>query len=302
MSLQVDSKAFIRTNVSLKSYSTYKIGGASRFFAEPHTQDELIRVLEFRHSEGLRILILGRGSNLLISDDGFDGLAISLRQMECERFSIEHKTNLVVSAGMSLCRVSTLSQEQSLSGSEFLCHIPGTMGGAIIMNAGFGRRGGAYQEIKDILETFTVVDLNGNIREIHYRDVQFDYRQTNIPQDVIILEAKFRLIPKDRREVEAEIKANFAYRNQVQDLRYPSAGSTFKNPKNSTLTSGQLLDRVHMKKVRVGGAMVSDRHANFFLNVDQASSQDVLDLISLAKKRVSEEFGIELQPEVRYVS
>ncbi len=301
MSLQVDSKTFIRTNVSLKSYSTYKIGGVARFFAEPHTQDELIRILEFRHSEGLRVLILGRGSNLLISDEGFDGLAISLRQLECERFSVENQTDLVLSAGMSLCRVSTISQEQSLAGSEFLCHIPGTVGGAVIMNAGFGRRGGPYREIKDILETFTAVDLNGDVKKIHHDEIKFDYRQTDIPQNLILIEAKFRLVPKNPKEVEAEIKANFAYRNEVQDLRYPSAGSTFKNPQNSTFTSGQLLDRVHMKKVRIGGAMVSDRHANFFLNVDRASAQDVLDLIALAKKRVSEEFGIELHPEVRYV-
>ena len=301
MNLQVDSKTFIRTNVSLKSYSTYKIGGVARFFAEPHTQDELIRILEFRRSEGLRVLILGRGSNLLISDEGFDGLAISLRQLECERFSVENQTDLVLSAGMSLCRVSTISQEQSLAGSEFLCHIPGTVGGAVIMNAGFGRRGGPYREIKDILETFTAVDLNGDVKKIHHDEIKFDYRQTDIPQNLILIEAKFRLVPKNPKEVEAEIKANFAYRNEVQDLRYPSAGSTFKNPQNSTFTSGQLLDRVHMKKVRIGGAMVSDRHANFFLNVDRASAQDVLDLIALAKKRVSEEFGIELHPEVRYV-
>ncbi len=302
MSLQVDSKTHIRTNVSLKSYSTYKIGGTARYFAEPQTQDELFRVLEFRCSEGLRVLIIGRGSNLLISDDGFDGLALSLRHMDAEKFSVEHQTDLVVSAGMSLCRVSTLSQEQSLGGSEFLCHIPGTVGGAIIMNAGFGRRGGTYCEIKNILDSFTAIDLNGNFKKIHRDEIQFDYRQTNIPQDLIILAAKFRLAPKDCKEVEAEIKANFAYRNEVQDLRYPSAGSTFKNPKNSTLTSGQLLDRVQMKKVRIGGAMVSDRHANFFLNVDHATSQNVLDLISEAKKRVFEEFGVQLHPEVRYVS
>ena len=302
MSLQVDSKTFIHTNISLKSYSTYKIGGVARFFAEPHTQDELIRILEFRRSEGLRVLIIGRGSNLLISDDGFDGLAISLRQMECERFSVENKTHLIVSAGMSLCRVSMVSAEESLSGSEFMCHIPGTVGGAVIMNAGFGRRDAAYREIKDILDTFTAVDLNGNFKKIHSDEIEFDYRQTNIPQDLIILEAKFRLIPRGQKEVEAEIKANFAYRNEVQDLRFPSAGSTFKNPKGCSYTSGQLLDRVQMKKVRIGGAMVSDRHANFFLNIDRATSRDVLDLIALAQKRVFEEFGVELHPEVRYVS
>lgn len=302
MSLQVDLKTHIRTNVSLKSYSTYKIGGTARFFAEPQTQDELFRILEFRRSEGLRVLIIGRGSNLLISDDGFDGLALSLRHMDAERFSVEHQTDLVVSAGMSLCRVSTVSQEQSLGGSEFLCHIPGTVGGAVTMNAGFGRRGGTYCEIRNILDSFTAIDLNGNFKKIRRDEIQFDYRQTSIPQDLIILEARFQLLPKDRKEVEAEIKANFAYRNEVQDLRHPSAGSTFKNPKNSTLTSGQLLDRVHMKKVRIGGAMVSDRHANFFLNVDHATAQNVLDLMSEAQKRVFEEFGIQLYPEVRYVS
>lgn len=302
MSLQVDSKTFIRTNVPLKSYSTYKIGGNARFFAEPQTQDELIRILEFRRSEGLRLVVIGRGSNLLISDEGFDGLILSLRQFESERFSVEDPTDLVVSAGMSLCRVSVVSQEQSLGGSEFLCHIPGTVGGAVMMNAGFGRRGGTYCEIKNILHSFTAVDLNGHVKRIRSDEIQFDYRQTNIPQDLIILEAQFRLVPKAQKEVEAEIKANFAYRNEVQDLRYPSAGSTFKNPKNSPYTSGQLLDQVQMKKVRIGGAMVSDRHANFFLNVDHAASRDVLDLISVAQKRVFEKFGIQLHPEVRYVS
>ena len=301
MSLQVDLKTFIRTDVSLKSYSTYKIGGVARYFAEPRTQDELIRILEFRKSEGLRVLTIGRGSNLLISDDGFDGLAISLRQMESERFSVQNKSELVVSAGMSLARVSTVSEEQSLSGSEFLCHIPGTVGGAVIMNAGFGRKGAPYCEIKDIFESLAAVDLNGKFHTIQNSDIQFDYRQTNIPKDLIILEAKFRLIPRDPKEVESEIKANFAYRNEVQDLRYPSAGSTFKNPKGTTYTSGQLLDQVRMKKMRIGGAMVSERHANFFLNVDHATSRNVLDLMSTAQKRVSEEFGIELQPEVRYV-
>ncbi len=301
MSLQVDSKTFIRTNISLKSYSTFKIGGIARYFAEPQTQEELIRVLEFRRSEGLKVLIIGRGSNLLISDDGFDGLAISLRQLESDRFSVEHQTDLIVSSGMSLFRVSALSQEQSLSGSEFLCHIPGTVGGAVVMNAGFGRRRGRYSEIKDILNLVTVVDLNGDYRKINSTEIQFNYRQSDIPQNVIILEAKFHLTPKDKKEVEEEIKANFAYRNEVQDLRYPSAGSTFKNPKNSTFTSGQLLDQVQMKKMRIGGAMVSERHANFFLNVDRASAQDILDLISIAKKRVLDEFGIDLEPEVKYV-
>ena len=303
MNSPVDLKTPIRTDVSLKSYSTFKIGGPAHFFAEPATREELFRALEFRKAEGLPLLVIGRGSNLLISDDGFSGLVISLRKLEADSFSVEDDGLLRVSSGMSLFRLSIVSQEHSLGGAEFVCHIPGTVGGAVIMNAGFGRRGHPYYEIKDIVESITVLDLNsnGSTSILRPKDIQFEYRKTALAANLIVLEASFRLKPKPKELVQEEIKANFTYRNAVQDLRYPSAGSTFKNPKGSTLTSGQLLDRVQMKKVRIGGAMVSERHANFFLNVDHATAQDVLDLISLAQKRVYEEFGIKLEPEVRYV-
>ncbi len=301
MSLQVDSKAFIRTEIPLKSYSTFKIGGNAKFFAEPQSQEELAHVLDFRRQEGASLLVIGRGSNLLISDDGFNGLAVSLRKFESDRYSIDKDGCIRVSAGMSLFRLSALAQEHSLGGAEFVCHIPGTVGGAIIMNAGFGRRGLGYFEIKDILDSFTAMDHHGEIKTFKRNEIVFEYRKTNIPEHLIILEATFRLQPKDRTLVEQEIKANFVYRNAVQDLRFPSAGSTFKNPEHSEFTSGQLLDKAKMKKVRIGGAMVSERHANFFLNVDHATAQDVLDLMDLAQKRVYEAFGIKLEPEVRYV-
>ena len=133
------------------------------------------------------------------------------------------------------------------------------------------------------------------------RDICFEYRKTSLGPNQIVLEAAFRLTPTRRELVETEIKANFAYRNSVQDLRFPSAGSTFKNPKDHPLTSGQFLERAKMKGFRIGGAMVSERHANFFLNVDHARAQDVLELIAVAQKRVFEEFGVQLEPEVRYV-
>ncbi len=296
-------KTLIRTDVPLKSYSTFKIGGPARFFSEPETRDDLIHAIEFQKKEGLPLLVIGRGSNLLISDAGFSGLALSLRKFEPNQYTVGTDGLLCVSGGMSLFRVAVLSQEHSLGGIEFVCHIPGTVGGALIMNAGFGRRGQPYYEIKDIFESCIALDANfgGGVRTLGKKDIQFDYRKTNFEPAWVILEAAFRLHPKPKESVQEEIKANFAYRNSVQDLRYPSAGSTFKNPKNYPLTSGQLLDRVQMKRMRIGGAMVSDRHANFFLNVDHATAEDVLALIALAQKRVSEEFGIELEPEVRYI-
>lgn len=302
MNLPVDSKTFIHTDVPLKSYSTFKIGGSARYFAEPVTREELFQVLDFQRLEHLPLLVIGRGSNLLVSDRGFQGLALSLRSFESTAYSVESKSFLRVSGGMSLFRVALLSQECSLGGAEFLCHIPGTVGGAVAMNAGFGRPGQGYHEIKDILDSFTVVDLNsGVLKTFRREEVLFEYRNTHLPIDSLVVEAVFKLYPKPKSEVEADIKANFAYRNLVQDLRFPSAGSTFKNPKESSLTSGQMLDRAGMKGMRAGGAMVSERHANFFLNVDHATAQDVLSLISIAQKRVFETFGVQLEPEVRYV-
>jgi UDP-N-acetylmuramate dehydrogenase len=300
MSLPVDSKTFIHTDVPLKSYSTFKIGGPARFFAEPHTREELFQVLEFQRAERLPLLAMGRGSNLLISDLGFNGLALSLRNFEPNWFSVEHEY-VRVSGGMSLFRLAVLLQEYALGGAEFVCHIPGTVGGAIAMNAGFGRPGQGYHEIKDILDSLSAIDLDsGTIKTFRREEMLFEYRNTHLPANMLIFEALFKLIPKSKKEVKAEIEANFSYRNSVQDLRFPSAGSTFKNPKNY-LTSGQLLDRAGMKGMRIGGAMVSERHANFFLNVNHATAKDVLSLMAIAQKRVCEEFGVSLEPEVRYV-
>ncbi|MBI4358683.1 MAG: UDP-N-acetylmuramate dehydrogenase [Candidatus Omnitrophica bacterium] len=302
MSLRIDSKTSIRTEVPLTSYSTFKIGGPARFFAEPRTREELFQVLEFQKAEGVSLLILGRGSNVLISDDGFSGLAVSLRQFEPDQFSVDPDGLLHVSGGMSLFRLAMISQEEGLRGVEFVCHIPGTVGGAIVMNAGFGRRGHGYFEIKDVFESCAILDLNSNqIKVLRKQDIRFEYRSSSLGSNHLVLEAAFRLTPTRREIVEAEIKANFAYRNSVQDLRFPSAGSTFKNPKDHPLTSGELLERAKMKGFRIGGAMVSERHANFFLNVDHARAQDVLELMAVARNRVFEEFGVQLEPEVRYV-
>jgi UDP-N-acetylmuramate dehydrogenase len=301
MNLPVDSKLPIRAEVPLASYSTLKIGGPASYLAEPRDRDELNSALEFQRKERLPFLVIGRGSNLLFSDDGFSGLVLSLRKLNAEDYSVERDSRLRVPAGMSLFRLAILCQEQSLSGAEFLCHIPGTVGGAIAMNAGFARPGVPYREIKDILESFTAIDLNGMVIKFQQSDVRFEYRKTYVPQGNIILEAVFRLNPKPRSLIREEIKANFSYRNSVQDLRFPSAGSIFKNPKESPLTSGQLLERAGMKGVRIGDAQVSERHANFFLNVGRAKAADMLELIELGRKRVRDEFGIELETEVKYI-
>ncbi len=289
----------IQNNVPLCRFSTLQIGGPAAYFAEPDTREALLPLLEFQKQENLPLLVIGRGSNILFSDEGFPGLVISLRKFELERIQFNPKGLVKVSAGMSLFRLSALCQEQGVSGLEFICHIPGTVGGACAMNAGFGRAGVHYQEIKDVLNSVTVLDAaTSKLRVIQRSEIDFQYRKSSLERE-IVLDATFQLKPSTREAVRDEVKANFAYRNSVQDLRYPSAGSVFKNPKKPTESAGKLIDRAGLRGTRIGGAMISEKHGNFILNVGNAKSADVLQLIDLAKSRVLEQFGIELEPEVK---
>lgn len=299
MSLQTDFGIPIQNNVPLCRFSTLQIGGPAAYFAEPNHRDVLVPLLEFQKQENLPLLIIGRGSNILFSDDGFPGLVVSLRKFELERIQFSPDGLVKASAGMSLFRISALCQEQGMSGLEFVCHIPGTVGGACAMNAGFGRAGSPYKEIKDVLKSVTVLELvSGKLRVIKRQDIEFEYRKSSLSHE-IVLDATFQLSPSSREQVRDEVKANFAYRNSVQDLRYPSAGSIFKNPKKPAESAGKLIDRAGLCGTRVGGAMISEKHGNFILNVGNAKATDVLQLIELAKSRVFEQFGIELEPEVK---
>jgi len=201
-----------------------------------------------------------------------------------------------------LIQLSTACEGKGLSGVEFLCHIPGTLGGAVMMNAGFGRPDSGWREIKDILESVTVMAFNGSVQTIAKEQIEFEYRKTRLPVEGVVLEVLLQLHQQDRKNIQEEVQTNFRYRNSVQDLTYPSAGSTFKNPKGSCFSSGQLLDQAHMKGERAGKAMVSKKHANFILNMGQASARDVLALMTLGRKRVFESFGVQLEPEVKYIA
>jgi UDP-N-acetylmuramate dehydrogenase len=301
MSLQVDSRTPLRTNVSLRPYSTLKIGGNASYFAEPSTLEDLRQALLARNALDCPMYLLGRGSNLLFSDLGFSGLILSMKKFEAGQMYFDHEGRVRVPAGLSLIQLSTACQERGLSGAEFLCHIPGTVGGAVVMNSGFGRPDRPWREMKDIIESVEVMYLDGRQRIYNLEGIQFGYRSSDISRETIVLEATLKLTPGDPARIKEEIALNFQYRNAVQDLRFPSAGSTFKNPSGFNMSSGQMLDRVGMKGERVGDAMVSEKHANFFLNVGRAKAEDVLTLMRRGQTRVFERFGVELEPEVRYV-
>lgn len=307
MSLPVGSrtselKVPLRFDVPLSRYSTFKIGGPARFFSEPTSLDEIQLLLDFARAEGLPLLTLGKGSNVLFPDEGFPGLVMTFIHFDSAKIMVDRERETVTaSSGANLYRLALVCRDGGLGGTEFLSHIPGTLGGALVMNAGFSRFPGKKMEIGDRVEEVTALNAAGEVRTLTRGDLEFGYRKTNL-DGLILLEARLKLFCAKPEDIQLEIQANFDYRNRVQDLRYPSAGSVFKNPSGKQGSSGQLIEKVGLKGKRIGGAMISDRHANFIVNVESAKASEVLELITLAQERVFEAWGVHLEPEIRVIS
>ena len=298
----LDLKTQLRSDVSLTRYSTFQIGGRARFFAEPSQTAELECLLQFARSEELPFLVIGKGSNILFPDEGFPGLVITLIRFEQNRIEFDRERSTVTaSSGINLYRLATAARDAGLAGLEFLSHVPGTLGGALMMNAGFSRERGTKKEIGDLVEEVTVLGPDGELRRLGRDQLTFDYRRTNL-DGWIILEARLALKAGPPEKIQTEILANFAYRNGVQDLRYPSAGSVFKNPEGKQGSSGQLIEEVGLKGHRIGGAMISERHANFIVNRGGARASEVVELVQLAQDRVLEAHGVRLEPEIRILT
>ncbi len=307
-----DLKIPLRFDVPLSRFSTFQIGGPARFFSEPTTMDELRTLLEFASDQELEVLTIGKGSNVLFPDEGFPGLVITTIHFEHDKIICDpHEETVTASSGVNLYRLALACRDGRLGGTEFLSHIPGTLGGALIMNAGFSRFPGKKMEIGNLVEEVTVLGPDGEERILKREDLEFSYRKSNL-DGFMILGAKLKLFRAKPEDIQAEIQASFDYRNRVQDLRYPSAGSVFKNPSPppSPLggegrvrgeSSGQMIEKVGLKGKRIGGAMISDRHGNFIVNLGGAKASDVVELIQTAREKVFEAFGIHLEPEIRII-
>lgn len=296
------SDLLIQHDVPLCRSSNFQIGGPAKFFSQPKNREELTEVLDFQASKQLPYMIIGRGSNILFPDEGYEGLIVSLQKFEWDHLYLLTPETIKISSGVSMFRLSSFCQQKGLGGLEFSCHIPGTLGGAIWMNAGFGRPGRPFEEMKTVVETVTVLSPDRTLRVLNRDEIRFEYRSSHL-DDYLILDATLHVCSSTPTKVREEVRSNFAYRNSVQDLRYPSAGSVFKNPKKqSKCSAGQLIEQVGLKGTRVGGAVFSEKHANFIINVGQARASDVLELMEEAKKRVFESFGVFLEPEIKIVS
>jgi UDP-N-acetylmuramate dehydrogenase len=278
-----------------------QVGGEADYFAEPAKEEGLAELVEFARQESLPFVILGKGSNSIFPDEGYPGLVISLLHYEQDQIFFDRERCLVkASSGIFLYRLVLMARDHGLAGIEFLANVPGTVGGALIMNAGFCRFPGQTNEIGDLVEKVEVMNENGTKQILRKEDLKFSYRSSNLTGH-IVLAATLKLWRRSREAIEAEVQANFQYRNAKQDLRYPSSGSIFKNPASPFSSAGRLIEQAGLKGARVGAAMVSTKHGNYIVNVGGAKSSDIIQLIREVQEKVFHDSGVLLEPEVRII-
>lgn len=283
----------IYINEPMKNHTTFRIGGPADILVKPSDIKEIKDVYMACRAENESCYIIGNGSNVLVSDDGIRGVVILMLD-NYERIRVEGDI-ITAQAGARLSKIGAAALRTSLTGFEFACGIPGTLGGACIMNA--GAYGG---EMKDILLSVTAMDKNGGIREYQPHEMQLGYRTSRfLKEGLIVLEAKLQLQKGNMSEIEAYMKDLAARRREKQPLEYPSAGSTFKRPEG--YFAGKLIMDAGLRGYSVGDACVSEKHCGFVVNKGAATAEDVCTLMKNVSAKVKESFGVELEPEVRII-
>lgn len=283
-------KSKVRLNEPLAGRTTFKIGGPAKYFAHPCDIRDLKLLLKSAKGYKIPHLVIGCGSNLLVSDRGLDALVIKLDSPAFKKISFS-ADSVRAGSGVAIRKLIDSSLRKNLSGLEFLAGIPGTLGGALLMNAGAWG-----QETGDLVEKIKVMDYNGRIKSLSRKDIKFGYRKSSLGK-FIILEAVLKLIKKDKKTISAAVKDNLELRLRSQDYTCPSAGSIFKNPPGEA--AGRLIEACGLKGARIGDACVSRKHANFILNKGNARASDILKLIRLIQAKVRDKFGIRLEPEIK---
>lgn len=275
----------------MKNHTTFRIGGPADCLAVPHTIDEAETVIRSCRQEGVPCFIMGNGSNLLVSDQGFRGVVVQLYK---EFAGIETEGTLIrAQAGASLARIAAEALRNGLEGFEFAAGIPGTLGGACIMNA--GAYGG---EMKDVLREVTVLTLEGERKVYHREELDMGYRTSRASREgAVVLEAVLQLQKGEESRIREKMEDLKERRISKQPLEYPSAGSTFKRPEG--YFAGKLIQDAGLRGFRVGDAMVSEKHCGFVINCGNATAADVAELIRQIQEKVKETSGVTLEPEVR---
>lgn len=282
----------VRYDEPLKSHTTFKIGGNCIALIEPREVSDIVETIKICRENSIKFFVIGNGSNLLVSDEGYNGVIIKLKS-EFSTIQVEGEY-LIVNSGAKLSEVYTVAYENSLTGFEFASGIPGTIGGAIYMNA--GAYGG---EMKDIVESVQVLDLdNFELRELKNEELEFSYRKSIIQRkNYIVTTIKLKLQKGNKEEINAVYEDLRERRNSKQPLNFGSAGSTFKRPEGHF--ASKLIEDAELKGYHINDAWVSEKHSGFIVNKGNASFKEVMELIEYVQKVVFEKFGVKLETEVR---
>ena len=295
MSEKLEITQKIIHNEPMRNHTSFKIGGNADIFVSVVNEDELKQALNYAKLKNYPITIIGNGSNLLVSDSGIRGLVIKI---DIQHLNIEDNKNDIevrVGSGNKMMAFGIQLKENGISGFEELSGIPGTIGGAVFMNAG------AYgKEMKDIVISTKCMNKDCEIFELSNEEQNFEYRSSIFNQkEYIILETKLKLQKGNRENIGQKMKEYLNKRKEKQPLEYPSAGSTFKRKEG--IITAKLIDECGLKGYKIGGAMVSEKHAGFIVNTGDATAKDVLDLIKYVKDKVFKKYGVEIEEEIKVI-
>lgn len=291
-------KGNIAFNEKLGRHTSFRIGGPAAIWAQPSDARELKKLVAFAEENRIPVFVMGGGTNVLASDRGFDGMVINLGSAGFKNIKITG-TTVKVGAGYNVPALVRLCCEEGLSGLESLIGIPGTVGGAVFMNAG-GWSSPLYKNIGDYIKSVKVMDGKGKIKILKREELSFGYRSSNL-SGCIILEACLVLGKEDSFALKSRSSKFLKMKRDKQVLDAPSAGCVFKNPRDFQFTTGQMIDMLGLKGSSVGGARVSEKHANFIINDGKASCEDVLGLIEIIKKKVMDNYNIPLELEIKII-
>lgn len=286
-------KGQILFDVSMKDYTSIKIGGPADVMVFPKDEDDLIRVLKFALSKNFPVFVLGGGTNLLVRDNGIRGVVINLSEGFHEVLC-RGDNRVIAGAGVRLIELVNFCREKELSGLEFAVGIPGTIGGAVFMNA--GAYGG---EMKDIIEKVEAIDLKGQKHIFDNAALKFSYRRCELPSDMIVTKAYLKLKKSTPEEIEKRIKEFRDRRKATQAINLPNTGSIFKNPKG--VPAGRLIEEAGLRGILLRDAQISEVHANYIVNLGRATAMDVLALIAMVRDKVFKIKGILLETEIKVV-
>ena len=291
---KIISEERIKQNEPMKNHTSFKIGGPAEFYIKIKSIEELQKILKFAKKENIKITIVGNGSNILVSDKGIDGIVIRTNLKEIKIKDIEqNKVEITVDDATPIGFLAQKLLKEEITGFEEISGIPGTIGGAILMNAGAHGK-----EIKDIVTEVTAIDYEGKIHKFTNEESEFTYRNSKFSEgNYIILQAKMVLKKGNAKDIKAKMDEYAQYRKEKQPIEYPSAGSTFK--RGTDFITAKLIDEAGLKGYSVGGAKISEKHAGFIINAGNATAQDVLDLAKYVTDKVYEKFGKKIEFEIK---